>query len=266
MDLTFFIKNKSQIEVAEKRGLYLVMQSHVPVQFQAYRAGLAGRDVDDPAYRSTEGNFAARFAGYLSSGWLPTDGKVFACLTVKRGRVVEPKSTKEGYRRMDDARLLIAVLEQRYHAKLVALGAKRLGMPGTAENRIKGEFFKVPFQNALKALKSIGQGDFYRFYNNNISSITKQTLSREEEDETEQIPRRESPRLLVNNETANAIQNGDKGLARSMEKVGGMTVRKSPRLAKKPIVFAASSSGYETLKNGKGLDLLRRMSKRIAAQ
>ena len=264
MDLTYFIKSKRQIEVAEKRGLYLVMQSHVPAQYQAYRCGLAGRDVEDPAYRSTEGNFAARFAGYLSSGWLPTDGKVFACLTVKRGRVVDPNSKKEGYRRMDDARLLIAVLEERYHRNLVSMGGKRLGLPGTSENRIKGEFFKVPFQNALKALKSIGRGDFYRFYNNNINSITKQTLSREEEEETEQIPRRESPRLVVNNETANAIQNGDKGLARSMEKVGGMTVRKSPRLAKKPIEFGTSSSGLETLKNGKGLDLLRRMSKRNA--
>ena len=89
MDLTYFIQNKERIEVAEKVGLYCASQSHIPPQFQAFRCGLAGRNAGDAdlMFRSAEGNFARRMATYLSAGWLPTDGKIWAALTVPRRKI-----------------------------------------------------------------------------------------------------------------------------------------------------------------------------------
>ena len=86
MDLTYFVQNKSQIEVAEKVGLYCASQSHIPPRFQAFRCGLAGRNAGDadPMFRSAEETFASRMATYLSAGWLPTDGKIWVALTAPR--------------------------------------------------------------------------------------------------------------------------------------------------------------------------------------
>ena len=75
MDFTYFIANKQQIEVAEKPGLYCVMQSHLPKDRIAVRAGLSGKPVDSATqFKSQEGNFASRFAQYLNY-WMPTDGE-----------------------------------------------------------------------------------------------------------------------------------------------------------------------------------------------
>ena len=61
MDFTYFIQNKEKIEVAEKAGLYAVMQSHIPKNLQAFRCGLAGKPVDSATqFKSAEGNFASR--------------------------------------------------------------------------------------------------------------------------------------------------------------------------------------------------------------
>ena len=84
MDFTYFIQNKERIEVAEKPGLYCVMQSHLPKDKQAYRCGLAGKPVDSATqFKSAEGNFSSRLATYLNY-WLPTDANI--CM---------PHSTKE---------------------------------------------------------------------------------------------------------------------------------------------------------------------------
>ena len=258
MDLTYFIQNKSKIEVAEKVGLYCVSQSHIPAQYQAYRCGLAGKNVEDPAFRSTESNFSGRMGRYLSAGWLPTDGKIWACITVPRvkiagysERVVDPSSTKEGSRRMDDATTLIQLQERRYHALLLRYGMKRLGMPGTVESRKLGEFFRGPLQIAIKALKGIGQGDFYQFDGNNINKIKKQILNKGDVIETEQIPLRKSERFTINEETAEALQNDDPGTKRAIDRLAGVQPRKSPRLAgEAPIVFEMSRKDLDALSRG----------------
>ena len=93
-------------------------------------------------------------------------------------RVVNPDSTKEGFRRMDDATTLIQIREKQYHAMLVRYGMQRLSMPGTLESRKRGEFFRGGLNIVIKALRSIGQGDLYLFKNNNIDDIQKLPLTK----------------------------------------------------------------------------------------
>ena len=83
MDFTHFIANQDQIEPALKSGLYIVQQSHLPRDYQAFRCGLAGKpsDAAQQAFQGKQSSFATRFASYLNY-WLPTNAKVFACLTV----------------------------------------------------------------------------------------------------------------------------------------------------------------------------------------
>ena len=88
MDFTYFIQNKDKIEVAEKGGLYAVMQSHIPKQLQAFRCGLAGKPVDSATqFKTAQGSFSSRFAQYLNY-WMPTDAKVHAVLTVPRRSIM----------------------------------------------------------------------------------------------------------------------------------------------------------------------------------
>jgi hypothetical protein len=84
MDFTHFIQHKEEIEVAEKSGLYVVQQSRLPPQDRAFRCGLAGKPSDAAvrAFQGKQSSFSSRFATYLNY-WLPTDAKVFACLTVR---------------------------------------------------------------------------------------------------------------------------------------------------------------------------------------
>ena len=179
MDFTFFIQNKDRIECGEKPGLYCVMQSHIPKEYQAYRCGLAGRNVDSATqFQTKQGNFASRFAIYLSAGFLPTNAKVFACLTVPRRQIqgfaerVMPErqegDNREEYARMHMGGTLIQIREKQYHSNLVRLGMTRLGMPGTEESRKRSEFFRGPLELAVRALKEIGTGDLYLFQNNDI--------------------------------------------------------------------------------------------------
>ena len=188
MDLTYLVQHKDDpgMEISNMVGLYCISQSHIPVKYQAYRCGLAGKNAGDadPAFRSSEGTFASRAATYLTTGFLPTDGKIWAALRVDRRkitgfseRVVNPDSTKEGFRRMDDATTLIQVREKQYHALLVRYGMKRLGMPGTIESRKRGEFFRGPLQIPIKALRALG-GDLYIFNGNRPPKKTTVTRPR----------------------------------------------------------------------------------------
>ena len=81
MDFTHFIAHQDEIEPALKSGLYIVQQSHLPLAYQAFRCGLAGKpsDAAQRAFQGKQSSFASRFATYLNT-WLPTDAKVFAVL------------------------------------------------------------------------------------------------------------------------------------------------------------------------------------------
>ena len=85
MDFTHFIAHQDEIEPALKSGLYIVQQSHLPLNLQAFRCGLAGKpsDAAQRAFQGKQSSFASRFATYLNY-WLPTNAKVFAVLTVPR--------------------------------------------------------------------------------------------------------------------------------------------------------------------------------------
>ena len=64
MDFTHFIANQEQIEPAQKSGLYIVQQSNLPLNLQAFRCGLAGKpsDAAQRAFQSKQSSFASRFA------------------------------------------------------------------------------------------------------------------------------------------------------------------------------------------------------------
>ena len=82
-DLIKFITNKDLFEAAGKPGLYAIMQNNLPPGRQWLRCGLAGKPRDSATDVTVkEGNFASRFSTYIGY-WLPTSGKVFACLTVE---------------------------------------------------------------------------------------------------------------------------------------------------------------------------------------
>ena len=79
MEFTHFIANQESIEPALKLGLYIVQQSQLPKDVQAFRCGLAGKpsDAAQQAFQGKQSSFASRFATYLNY-WLPTNAKVFA--------------------------------------------------------------------------------------------------------------------------------------------------------------------------------------------
>ena len=54
MDFTHFIAHQDEIEPALKSGLYIVQQSHLPLNLQAFRCGLAGKP-SDAAQRAFQG-------------------------------------------------------------------------------------------------------------------------------------------------------------------------------------------------------------------
>ena len=236
MDFTYFIANKDQIEVAEKSGLYIVQQSHLPPQYQAFRCGLAGKPSDAAvkAFQGKQSSFSSRFATYLNY-WMPTDAKVFACLTVPRriragfsDRVLTERA--EGDNREDYARqyqTLIQIREAQFHKLLVRYGMTRLKLDTTQEGRERSEFFKGTLTQAKRALKAVGRGEYFEFSNNKIEDITQQTLIRGEQIETTQVKLRESPRLVANRDTVDALSTGDEATTRAVEKVS--RARRSPR-------------------------------------
>ncbi len=205
MDFTKFIGRKDQIECAKKAGLYCVLQSHLPPQFQAFRCGLAGKPVDSATqFKSAEGNFSSRFAQYLNY-WMPTDAKVFACLTVPRKSIlgfaerVMPEilegDNREEYARLHLGKTLIQIRERQYHQLLVKYGMRRLGLPTTEVGKERGEFFRGDLQTCIRALRSIGTGDLYIFKGNNIDQIEKITLKKRGIDQTapDQVTLRANP-------------------------------------------------------------------------
>ena len=116
MDFTHFIANQDTIEPALKSGLYIVQQSHLPLNLQAFRCGLAGKpsDAAQRAFQGKQSSFSSRFATYLNY-WLPTNAKVFAVLTVPRriragfsDRILSER--QKGDNREDYARAVIRLL------------------------------------------------------------------------------------------------------------------------------------------------------------
>ena len=273
MDFTYFIQNKERIEVAEKPGLYCVMQSHLPKDRQAARAGLAGRPVDSATqFKSAEGNFSSRFAVYLNY-WMPTDAKVYACLTVPRKSILgfaervmperQEGDNREEYARMHMGQTLIQIREKQYHQNLVRLGMTRLGLPSTEESRRRSEFFRGPnlIDTCIKALKQIGTGDLYLFQNNDINKIQKITLKKRNVTITpDQVELRTSPRFSAGEQVINEMMNSP-STQKAVAKLAALktvttpqTTRKSPRL-----------EGIEVVLDGDQLDSLRKNKKRATA-
>ena len=103
----------------------------------------------------------------------------------------------------------------------------RLKLSTTQEGRERSEFFKGTLTQAKRALKAIGRGEYFEFSNNKIEDITQQTLIRGEQIETTQVKLRESPRLVANRDTVDALSTGDEATTRAVEKVS--RARRSPR-------------------------------------
>ena len=240
MDFTYFIQNKHLIEPANKAGLYCIMQNHLPANLQAYRCGLAGLPKDSATSVSVEeSSFASRFAGYLNY-WLPTDAKIYALLTVDRQsiqgftqKVLPPR--QPGDNRPDYARggtTLIQIREKQYHQLLKKNKLKRIGLPGTAQNKIRSEFFRGELQNCIRSLREIGTGDLYIFNNgNNINSIKKIELKKRniEEIVPEQVVLRSSPRFTAKKGVINKLTAGDTVVAKALEKLALVVPRRSAR-------------------------------------
>jgi hypothetical protein len=272
MDFTYFIQNKEKIEVAEKAGLYAVMQSHIPKNLQAFRAGLAGRNVDSATqFKSAEGNFSSRFAQYLQY-WMPTDAKVYACLTVPRRSIMgfaervmpeqQEGDNREPYQLLHMGKTLIEIREKQYHQLLVKYGMNRLGMPGTEESRKRGEFFRGPLETCIKALKEIGTGNLYLFESNDISKIKKIELRKRGVNITpDQVALRSSPRFSAAEDLIEQMMT-DAPTQRAMAKLADIrpvttpetTTRRSPRL-----------EGLDIIIDGTELDALRKNPKRAVA-
>jgi len=293
MDFNIFIKNKAEIEAGEKAGLYCVMQSNIPQQYQAFRCGLAGKPVDSATqFKSAEGNFASRFASYLNY-WMPTGARVFAVLTVPRRaqlgfaeRVMPDRvegDNREEYARLHLGKTLIQIREKQYHALLTRFGMQRLAMPGTAEERKRGEFFRGPLETCIKALRAIGTGDLYLFKGDQLDKIEKITLRKRnlESLSPEQITLRANPdragrpskpgdedapetpddlptqvndqpsqTVRVTRQTAQRLAEGDMAAARAIERLRDVVPRRSPRLAAEPIVVSASPRAIGRLRSG----------------
>ena len=269
MDFTYFIQNKENIEVAEKAGLYAIMQSHIPKNLQAFRCGLSGKPVDSATqFKSAEGNFASRFATYLNY-WMPTDAKVYACLTVPRRSIMgfaervmpeqQEGDNREPYQLLHMGKTLIEIREKQYHQLLVKYGMTRLGMPGTEESRKRGEFFRGPLETCIKALKEIGTGNLYLFESNDISKIKKIELRKRGVNITpDQVALRSSPRFSAAEDLIAQMMT-DAPTQRAMAKLADIrpvttpetTTRRSPRL-----------EGLDIIIDGTELDALRKNPKR----
>ena len=240
MDFTYFIQNKHLIEPALKSGLYCIMQNHLPSHLQAFRCGLAGLPKDSATSVSVEeSSFASRFGGYLNY-WLPTDAKIYALLTVDR-QVIQGftqkilPSRQPGDNRPDYARggtTLIQIREKQYHELLKKNKMKRIGLPGTATNKIRSEFFRGELQNVIRSLREIGTGNLYLFKDNNINSIKKIELKKRniEEIVPDQVQLRYSPRFTAKKGVINKLTQGDPVVAKAIEKLALVVPRRSPRL------------------------------------
>jgi hypothetical protein len=152
---------------------------------QAYRCGLAGSQLDQAAKSlgSKEASFVSRFATYLNY-WLPTDAKVYACLTVPRTRIpgfaervlkterIEGDNREE-YQHLHEMKTLIKLREEQYH-QLLTSGSDpmtRLGLSDTPLEKRRSEFFRGNLNKVIASLKAIGTGDLYLFSSNNIKTI-----------------------------------------------------------------------------------------------
>ena len=113
---------------------------------------------------------------------------------------------------------------------------KRIGLPGTAANKIRSEFFRGELQNCIRSLREIGTGDLYIFNGNNINSIKKIELKKRniEEIVPEQVALRTSPRFTprftAKKDVVDKLTAGDKSVAKALEKLALVVPRRSARI------------------------------------
>lgn len=291
MDFLTFLEKKDEIECSGMTGLYCIKQNYLPPQYQAVRAGLAGKPVDSATqYKSAEGTFLSRFSTYMNY-FMPTSFTIFAVLTVPRvayqgfaERVMPPVAegdNREDYARLHLAKTLIQIREAQYHQLLLRFGAKRLGLPNTAEERKRGEFFKTDPSTCIRAMRTIGTGDLYIFKGDDVEQIEKITLKKRgiETIEPQQVPLRKNPQrkgrpgnedddlsdtfsiseldddeddlpltVRADRQTVNQIIN-DPAAARAVAQLQQVR-RKSPRLAgDEPIVVGMNTTQLDRLRN-----------------
>ena len=297
MDFLTFLAKKDEIEVSGKAGLYCIMQNHIPTHLQAARCGLAGKPVDSATqFKSAEGTFLSRFSQYANY-FMPTSFSVYACLTVPRKTIlgfterVMPErvdgDNREDWARTHMGTTLIQIREKQYHALLTRFGMQRLGMPGTAEERKRGEFFRGDIRTCVKALRAIGTGDLYIFKGDRLDQIEKVPLKKRglEALDAEQIKLRENPdrfarpggprddefsvteltdedgggdgglppagvvdTVIVNTATANRLASGETGVARAIERLRDVVPRRSPRVSgQEPIYVTVPPRTIERL-------------------
>ena len=170
-------------------GLYCIKQAGQLPSYKWVRAGLAGKPVDSSIennVKDRQGSFRTRFLAYLNT-WGPTGAKVFAVLTVERktvlgfaSRVLPPRQegdNRPDHARMDMARTVIAIQEERYHRILTdKFHATRWKLKTTQEGRQRSEFFNVDPSVCIEALKLIGTGDLFLFADDTLSGMTKRPL------------------------------------------------------------------------------------------
>jgi len=275
MDFTTFIAQKDEIEPALKSGLYIVQQSHLPKQYQAFRMGLAGKTVDssatgDMGYKAKQASFSSRFGQYLNY-FLPTNAQVYACLTVPRrinlgfaSRVLNERNPNDG--REDYAlgyKTLIASREAQLHKFALAEGMSRLGMPGTAEEKKRSEFFKGTLAQAKAAMKRVGVGTMYEFTSNSIASIKKTNLKGGQSIEETMVKLRETPRLAAARATLDQLSSGDTDLAAAIMKAGA--VRRSSRLSSgtsTPLTVEMSERDLGRLRSGAMNETITRLARK----
>ena len=266
MDFTYFIQNKDKIEVANKPGLYAIMQSNLPPSMQAYRCGLAGKPVDSATTANTqEGSFSSRFATYLNY-WLPTNAKVFACLTVPRTQIQgfaekvmpprAPGDNREDYARQHLGSTLIEIREKEYHSLLLKNGLFRLGLPTTKDENKRSEFFRGDLQKIIRSLREIGTGDLYLFKDNNISNIQKIELKKRniKQITPEHIELRKSARSDAQYEASQKVINqlaaGDRQVAKALAQLNQITVTNPTTTTQTPININLTKKQADALKNG----------------
>ena len=170
-------------------GLYCIKQAGQLPSYKWVRAGLAGKPVDislENNVKDRQGSFRTRFLAYLNT-WGPTGAKVYAVLTVERkttlgfaSRVLPPRQegdNRPDHARMDMARTVIAMQEERYHRLLTdKFHATRWKLKTTQEGRQRSEFFSVDPSVCIEALKLIGTGDLFTFKDDTLGGMTRRQL------------------------------------------------------------------------------------------
>ena len=130
------------------------------------------------------------------------------------------------------------------------MGMERWGLPGTDVDKRRSEFFRGPLSVAKKALRTIGCGDFFEFKNNDVRSITKQTLTKGDDIETTTVKLRETPRLKAQREIVEMLAQNDPPTVRALEKVGRARKRPTSSGTSTPMTVSMREDDLERLRRG----------------